>query len=592
MNYAIIYQDNSISIFNAESNTPITHNFGHFKQIDSIKFLPNNTSTFLTCSKDMSIYYWKHSGDRWTFTFFDLPRLIDSSLRYFRLSSEKQPEIKPAKSQNLLTSSISTKPGFSLAALAITMQGKNGILACGSNKGSIWIFDLFTGNLLMQRDVAAMKIVCMQFSPTGSHLLIAYSSGLINLYRFSGDLEFELQLEEPIITTEPISGNIYISAILTQLETNESSISSKSVSFDKVFSCYSTHNFATVRLHKILTYSGKTTKDIVCDYFIDEGKISGFDLHPSGEYIVIVSDAGWLFVYHTHMAQLRGKVKIGPSPYNCKIDPSGLYVFLLCSSNADEIPAPNKLHKRIMQVWELGTGGISTELSNMFDISTYEISKDGKYLILCSNKGVASVWAISGDIQENMQQVLDCMAANPHFWKNFPIDLRKLEVAYSKTENKIEEKSIPEPIENQEILRTTMGFPVLQEEHKIGTKLEEKISTKPTEIMQPVTKTIQKHDKNESFEKFERKTTFKGIAPSSYGNREVKLQDPIYSMQYNMPIPKGNIQPDPSDIDRDSLSLESQRITPPPNQENASLMQNTQKGKSPILIKERYPGLF
>lgn len=74
--------------------------FGHFEKVVSLKWLHKSTKrakgfigdaswnnsgdTFITCSHDMSIFIWKHFGDRWTYSFIDVVKCFDSSLNYQR----------------------------------------------------------------------------------------------------------------------------------------------------------------------------------------------------------------------------------------------------------------------------------------------------------------------------------------------------------------------------------------------------------------------------------------------------------------------------------------------------------------------------
>lgn len=57
-----------------------------------------------------------------------------------------------------------------------------------------------------------------------------------------------------------------------------------------------------------------------------DGMITGFDLHPSGDYLVVSSDQGFYYIFRVDTGELRGKVPIMTDPAGLAIDPSGLYL--------------------------------------------------------------------------------------------------------------------------------------------------------------------------------------------------------------------------------------------------------------------------
>jgi hypothetical protein len=70
---------------------------------------------------------------------------------------------------------------------------------------------------------------------------------------------------------------------------------------------------------------------------IDEGKIAGFDVHPSNDYLLVTSTKGRIYVYRIDTGELRGTIKIPTNAKGCLIDPSGLYV-------AVTVPSFNSKH--------------------------------------------------------------------------------------------------------------------------------------------------------------------------------------------------------------------------------------------------------
>ena len=72
---------------------------------------------------------------------------------------------------------------------------------------------------------------------------------------------------------------------------------------------------------------------------IDEGKISGFDIHPSKDYLLITSSKGRIYVFRIDTGELRGTIKVPLHAKGCVIDPSGLYVLI-------SVPAFSEKHTR------------------------------------------------------------------------------------------------------------------------------------------------------------------------------------------------------------------------------------------------------
>lgn len=79
--------------------------------------------------------------------------------------------------------------------------------------------------------------------------------------------------------------------------------------------------------------------------------------------------------------------------------------------------------RRVLQLIEVGTGDIAMEINNLNDLSTFDFSRDGRYLVTGSSKGTVTVWVIGGTIRASISQVLDSMALNPTFWNSYPLYL-------------------------------------------------------------------------------------------------------------------------------------------------------------------------
>jgi hypothetical protein len=70
----------------------------------------------------------------------------------------------------------------------------------------------------------------------------------------------------------------------------------------------------------------------LCIYSVDS-LITGFDLHPSKDYVFVLSVAGYVNIFQLQTGELRGKVKVLLMSKHLTIDPSGLY-FALASFSA------------------------------------------------------------------------------------------------------------------------------------------------------------------------------------------------------------------------------------------------------------------
>ena len=57
-----------------------------------------------------------------------------------------------------------------------------------------------------------------------------------------------------------------------------------------------------------------------------EGNIREFKLHPSNDYVIILTDNGFYYIFNIQLGDIRGKQAIDKSARCLQIDPSGLYL--------------------------------------------------------------------------------------------------------------------------------------------------------------------------------------------------------------------------------------------------------------------------
>lgn len=161
---------------------------------------------------------------------------------------------------------------------------------------------------------------------------------------------------------------------------------------------------------------------------MDEGRISGFDIHPSGDYLLVTSTHGKIYVFRIDTGELRGTISVPMHSKDCLIDPSGLYVIVsvppFIQNNDSQISThENDIARTALLMFEIGTGLPAAEIKSCFEVSTMQFSEEGKYLSLGSNKGSVCVWALGSNLYQNVKQVLDSMKIQADFWYNYPIFL-------------------------------------------------------------------------------------------------------------------------------------------------------------------------
>lgn len=183
---------------------------------------------------------------------------------------------------------------------------------------------------------------------------------------------------------------------------------------------------------------------------VSEGKVTGFQRHPSGDYLLVTSSKGRLYVFRIDTGELRGTIKIPMNASDCLIDPSGLYVVVKVPPYAsintvnfgDEIPTllgnyganERNLTRNTVMMYEIGTGLPAAEICSVFDITQMQFSPDGRFLSLGSSTGAVSVWSMSNTLYQNVSQVMEAMKISSDFWFNYPIFLPDYELYYKPEE--------------------------------------------------------------------------------------------------------------------------------------------------------------
>lgn len=166
------------------------------------------------------------------------------------------------------------------------------------------------------------------------------------------------------------------------------------------------HNFRIVSLHspcslRLQAFDAEyRTKLFQCSYELD-GVVAGFEIHPSNEYLIAISDQGFFYIFKLETGELRGKVPIMSDPLGIAIDPSGLY--LAVSVNNNSIEPDSQIRKKWMLktekytslrgsrtrilFYEVGTGNLASEISSLFEISSFSFSPNGRFFVAGSKHG-------------------------------------------------------------------------------------------------------------------------------------------------------------------------------------------------------------
>ena len=103
----VTYEDSSFAVVDrtvvtSMSEAILGYQYGHFESITGLQWIGSNNSKmmggavtseqfqlihqanecFATCSSDLSVYIWRHFGDRWQTQYIDTAKCFDSSLTY------------------------------------------------------------------------------------------------------------------------------------------------------------------------------------------------------------------------------------------------------------------------------------------------------------------------------------------------------------------------------------------------------------------------------------------------------------------------------------------------------------------------------
>jgi hypothetical protein len=141
--------------------------------------------TFITCAEDMSVFVWRHFGDRWSFSYIDVVKCFDNALTYSRKQADKS-------TQNLRLTCIKVYP-------------KQPMVMVGDSKGVVRVFQvthdrallLSTHELIKGVDISSKDDAIVEIFITSDECygIIAYESGLICCYDLKNSFNFVGHIE-------------------------------------------------------------------------------------------------------------------------------------------------------------------------------------------------------------------------------------------------------------------------------------------------------------------------------------------------------------------------------------------------------------
>ena len=299
------------------------------------------------------------------------------------------------------------------------------IIYCGDNKGYVHVIDVNKWEKQNTYNVADVSV--SSITTNGFYVVIVFIDGSCSVFdsAFGYLSNIEKPFKKDVVSLSEETKNCLKARII------EDSYSKK---YAQGYN--SAHNFRLITLHtpwslRLQTFDAEyRTKLFQCSYDLD-GVVAGYEIHPSNEYLVAISDQGFFLYFKIETGELRGKVPIMSDPLGIAIDPSGLYVATSVNNNSIE---PNSVIRKKWMLntekissckgsrtrivfYEFGTGNFATEINCLFEISWFGFSPNRKQFIAGSKYGWVSIWAIG----ERLQSV---MSMSPDLWSSFPIYIK------------------------------------------------------------------------------------------------------------------------------------------------------------------------
>ncbi|CAI2364164.1 unnamed protein product [Moneuplotes crassus] len=301
---------------------------------------------------------------------------------------------------------------------------------CGDNQGFVHIVEINRAEKLHTYNVSDTSI--NSITSNGYYILLVFIDGSCSV--FDTALEFLSSIEKPFKKDiSSLSRETKIS-LKARILDNSSNTMAQAGRMNQGLN--NAHNFRIISLHspsslRLQSFDAEyKTKLFQCSYEL-EGLVAGFEIHPSNEYLIALSDQGFFYIFKLETGELRGKVPTMSDPLGIAIDPSGLYLALSVKNNSidqdsqvrrkwmlktEEYNSFRGSRTRIL-FYEVGTGHLASEISCLFEISSFTFSPNGKFFVAGSLHGCVSIWAIGERLQSTM-------AMTPDIWSSYPLYIK------------------------------------------------------------------------------------------------------------------------------------------------------------------------
>lgn len=330
-----------------------------------------------------------------------------------------------------------------------------------SPKGSILAIGLDTGEVFLTDTVNSYRVVESLETPIDNYSLNNDNKLFKGVSLIQDELERSNLFENFSRGAQALTSDAQ-SPIASKINRKKIQYPKYFIKTEIAFKSITIHNSNTLRLQQIYKDDSTISKSVKVNYSI-EGRCNGFQVHPSNEYLLILSNIGFLYVFKLINGELRLKIGVPSLSKALSIDPSGLYAIIAANINNEEtknlglikaqrsnlgilMSSGNEnlvIEKEIDCMYkkshaqdrskvlliEIGTGNVIGCVNHIFDITTSGVSSDGKFFSLGSKKGHVGVWTLFDDYYENISNLLLEMRLNPKVWSDYPIiqDIKNLQ---------------------------------------------------------------------------------------------------------------------------------------------------------------------
>lgn len=269
------------------------------------------------------------------------------------------------------------------AVTAVDLCGE--LMALGFSNGNTSIYDENMEIVACHR-ASNSKVTDVKFSPSGV-LVCAFSNGFVAI------LDSTYTRTEAILQEDYHNNNQKTKVSLCELLDNSDSL---------VMVC-SIKDSHTLSVHRVSKKS--YCKAIGFTNIIIESEFSDFKIHVSGKYVVVALNIDYICLYEVITNRLVGVIE---TTGVLSMDTSGLYLSCLQGEENCKV-----------QVYEIGTGELVTEMSRIANGYSLQWSYDGKLLAITGNDGKIEVWKIPEVVRFNIEKMLS--RGEEDIWDKFPI---------------------------------------------------------------------------------------------------------------------------------------------------------------------------